>query len=74
MVFDGTSGTVWKFIEILYLRNSGITWEQLKEEMIGKYASGRTTIKAIRKLFRIRQAEGETYAELSERVAVLATR
>lgn len=74
MYFDGALESVSKFIETLYLGNPGTTWKQLRGELTGekKNASKRTAIEGARKLFRTRQAEGETCADLDERMAVLA--
>lgn len=52
--------------------NPGITWEQLKRELIGKYTSERTGIEGVQKYFQIKQAEGDACVELGDRIAGLA--
>ena len=61
-----------KFIGALYRENSQITLDELKGALIRRYASERTAIEAVRKLFRIKLKVGETLVGLGDKMTGLA--
>ena len=63
---------VSKYVGGLYRENPALTWTELKSALIRQYASERTAIEAVRKLFRLRQGESEDMGDLGERIADLA--
>ena len=72
LAFEGTEESVSEYVAGEYPENPALTWTELKEKVIVKYASARTSVETSRKLSRLKQEEGETLIELGERAVGLA--
>ena len=72
LAYEAAAGPVSKYVGGLYRENPALTWTELKSALIQQYASERTAIEAVRKLFRLRQGESEDMGDLGERIAGLA--
>ena len=73
LAYEAAAGPVSKFIGGLYRENPALTWAELKSALVRQYASERTAIEAVRKLFRLRQGDSESIEDLGERITGLAT-
>ena len=66
LTYEAAAGPASKYVGGLYREDPALTWTELKSALIRQYASERTAIEAVRKLFRLRQGESE---DLGERIA-----
>ena len=72
LAYKAATGPVSKCVGGLYRENPALTWKELKSALIQQYASERTAIEAVGKLFRLRQGDREAIEDLGERIAGLA--
>ena len=70
--YEAVAGPVYKYVGGLYKENTALTWTDHKSALIRQYASERTAIEAVRKLFRLRQGDREAVEDLGKRIAGLA--
>lgn len=68
LAFETAEGLVSDFIDKELSEDPGITWTQLQEKLKMEYAGEPSAIQAMRSLGQVRQREGESFAELAERI------
>ena len=70
--YKAAAGPVSKYVGGLYRENPALTWTELKSALVRQYASERTVIEAVRKLFRLWQGDSDLIEErMGERLGGL---
>ena len=71
LAYEAAAGLVSKHVGGLYSENPALTRTDLKSALVRQYASERTAIEVVRKLFTLCQGDSEAMEDLGERIAGL---